>query len=115
MYEVTADKPIAWFAGEVKTPPFSRDARFEAGLLLRRLQRGENVGMPHAKPMPAIGRRCLELRVRDAKKNWRIMIRVDDDAVVVMEVFEKKTRTTSSKVIATCKDRLKRYDETARG
>jgi len=43
------------------------------------------------------------------------MIRVDDDAVVVMEVFEKKTRTTSSKVIATCKDRLKRYDETARG
>ena len=30
-------KPIVWFSGEVKTPPFSEDARLEAGFLLRRL------------------------------------------------------------------------------
>jgi hypothetical protein len=29
------DKPLAWLHGEVKTPPFSKEARFEAGFLLR--------------------------------------------------------------------------------
>jgi phage-related protein len=110
----SADKPVVWLAGEVKTPPFSKDARIEAGFLLRRLQRGENLSMPQARPMPSVGRRCHELRVRDEKKNWRIMVRVDTDAIVVAEVFEKKTRNTPAKVIAACKDRLKRYDDAAR-
>jgi phage-related protein len=111
----SADKPVVWLAGEVRTPPFSKDARVEAGFLLRRLQRGENLSMPHARPMPSVGRRCLELRVRDERKNWRIMVRVDVDAVVVAEVFEKKSRTTPGNVIAACKDRLKRYDDATRG
>jgi hypothetical protein len=42
----TTDKPIVWLRGEVKTPPFSAAARLEAGTLLRRLQRGEKLGMP---------------------------------------------------------------------
>jgi hypothetical protein len=32
-----ADKPLVWLHGEVKTPPFSKEARVEAGVLLRRL------------------------------------------------------------------------------
>jgi phage-related protein len=87
----------------------------EAGFLLRRLQRGESLGMPHARAMPSVGRRCLELRIRDAMKNWWIMARIDADAVVVAEVFEKKSRTTPRKVIAACKDRLRLYDEIAKG
>jgi phage-related protein len=110
-----ADKPVAWLAGEVKTPPFSEKARVEAGFLLRRLQRGESLSMPQARVMPGVGRRCLELRIRDERKNWRIMVRVDADAVIVAEVFEKKSRTTPAKVIAACKDRLRRYDEIAKG
>ncbi len=39
------------------------------------------------------------------------MVRVDRDAVVIAEVFSKKTRTTPSKVIEACRDRLQRYDE----
>jgi len=31
-------KPLVWMSGEVKTPPFSAEARIEAGFLLRRLQ-----------------------------------------------------------------------------
>jgi phage-related protein len=109
------DKPVVWLAGEVKTPPFSKDARLEAGFLLRRLQKGGDVKMPQARTMPSVGRRCRELRIRDENKNWRIMVRIDEDAVVVVDVFEKKTRTTPAKVIAVCKDRLKRYDEIAKG
>jgi hypothetical protein len=29
-----ADKPLAWLHGEIKTPPFSAEARIEAGVLL---------------------------------------------------------------------------------
>ena len=107
----TSDKPVVWLAGEIRTPPFSKEARLEAGFLLRRLQRGEALGMPHARPMPRVGRRCSELRIRDDNKTWRIMVRVDRDAVVIAEVFSKKTRTTPSKVIEACRDRLQRYDE----
>jgi hypothetical protein len=59
------DKPLVWLRGEIKSPPFSAAARVEAGMLLRRVQGGESLGMPHARPMPTIGARCYELRVRD--------------------------------------------------
>ena len=105
------EKPVVWLAGEVKTPPFSKEARVEAGFLLRRLQQGEALGMPQVRPMPAVGRRCHELRIRDEDRNWRIMVRVDSDAVVIADVFAKKTRSTPRKVIEVCRERLRRYDE----
>ena len=40
----TRDKPLAWLAGDIKTPPFSSAAGVEAGALLRRLQSGESNG-----------------------------------------------------------------------
>ena len=105
------EKPVVWLAGEVKTPPFSKEARVEAGFLLRRLQQGETLGMPQARPMPAVGRRCYELRIRDEERNWRIMVRVDSDAVVIADVLAKKASTTPRKVIEVCRERLRRYDE----
>jgi len=104
------DKPLVWLAGEVKTPPFSFNARVEAGTLLRRLQRGENIGLPHSRPMPGIGKRCHELRINDEKATWRIVYRIDPDAVVIGEVFSKKTKTTPKKMIATCTARFRTYD-----
>jgi len=60
------DKPLVWLEGEIKTPPFTATAQIEAGTLLRRLQRGEYIGIPHSRPMPSIGPSCHELRIRDA-------------------------------------------------
>ena len=105
------DKPLVWLHGEIKTPPFSSAARLEAGILLRHLQRGEKLALPHARPMPTIGARCHELRVRDARANWRIVYRTDDDAIVIGEVFAKTTRATPKDVIAICKRRFRKYDE----
>jgi phage-related protein len=104
------DKPLVWLHGEVKTPPFSVDARVEAGLLLRRLQRGENISMPHSHPMPSIGRRCHELRIDDEDVTWRIVYRTDPDSIVILEVFEKKTQQTTKQVIDNCKQRIRKYD-----
>ena len=105
-----ADRPLVWLHGEVRTPPFGEAARREAGLLLRRLQRGEYIGMPHARPMPVIGVRCLELRVVDESVTWRIIVRTDPDAVIILAVFAKKTPRTPNDVIDACRHRLRRYD-----
>jgi len=96
--------------GEVKTPPFSNLARLQAGFLLRLLQRGERVAMPHSRPMPSIGRRCYELRVADEKVSWRIVYRIDEDAIVILDVFSKKTGKTPKSIIDICRTRLREYD-----
>ncbi len=79
------------------------------GFLLRRLQKAENLGLPYSRPMPSIGSRCHELRIVDEDVTWRIVYRLETDAVVILEVFEKKTSRTPKSVIGTCKDRLKVY------
>ena len=104
------DVPLVWFAGEVKTPPFSEDARIEAGTLLRRVQDGERLGLPHSRPMPDIGTHVHELRINDQHQTWRIIYRIDSDAIVIFEVFSKKSQETPQQVIDTCKKRIKRYD-----
>ena len=104
------DKPLAWLHGQVKTPPLSREARIETGFLLRRLQRGERLRMPQSRPMPSIGSRCHELRIDDADTTWRLIDRVDPDAIVIAEVFAKKTEKTPKEVMQACKRRLKEYD-----
>jgi phage-related protein len=61
--------------------------------------------------MPSIGPKCHELRIVDENSTWRVVYRLDADAVIIVDVFEKKTRQTSKRVIATCKSRLKEYDD----
>lgn len=104
-------KPLVWLRGEVKTPPFSQTARLEAGYLLRLLQQGESLGLPHSRPMPAIGPRCHELRINDEAGTFRIMYRADTDAVVILDVLKKKTEQTPQSVIETCRHRLRTYDQ----
>jgi phage-related protein len=105
------DKPLAWLHGEIKTPPFSAAARVEAGVLLRRLQRGESLAMPNSRPMPVIGKACHELRVQDAGRTWRIMYCVESDAIVILEVFSKTTTKTPQSVVKACKKRLRHYQQ----
>jgi phage-related protein len=110
-----ADRPLIWLRTEVKTPPFSADARLQVGLLLRRLQRGDRLSLPHARSMTSIGRRCVELRIPDGEHTWRIICRVDPDAVIVAEVFSKKTQQTPQQVIESSRRRLREYDRIAGG
>jgi phage-related protein len=61
--------------------------------------------------MSSIGRGCHELRITDQNSTWRTIHRIDTDAIVVVEVFKKKTPQTPKHVIALCKQRLKEYDD----
>ena len=106
----TQDKPLVWLHGEIKTPPLSSAARIEAGVLLRQLQAGVKLSLPHSRPMPEIGARCHELRINDENKTWRIIYRMDSDAIVILDVFEKKSQKTPPQVVDNCKRRIRLYD-----
>ena len=109
------DKPVVWLEGEIKTPPLSDAARIEAGFLLRRIQQGEQLGPPTSRPMGTIGAGCHELRIRDRDANWRVMYHVADDAVVILDVFAKKTGTTPKRVLKACRERLALYKKATKG
>jgi phage-related protein len=48
---------------------------------------------------------------RDVDTTWRIIYRVDPDAIVIADVFSKKSRTTPQSVVARSKRRLREYDD----
>ena len=104
------DKPIVWLHGEIQTPPLSKEARIECGFLLRLLQQGILLSLPHSRPMPSIGKRCHELRITDKNLIWRIIYRIDMDAIIILDVFEKKTQKTPTSIIKNGKNRIKMYD-----
>jgi phage-related protein len=106
------DKPLRWMVGTLQTPPVGAAARIEAGVLLRRLQRGESLGMPHSRAMQETGRRVRELRVndRETRRTWRIIYRIDPDAILVVHWFDKKTQRIPKSMIDLCKRRLQDYD-----
>ena len=107
------DKPLVWLKGQVKTPPFSENARIEAGFLLWRLQQGALLALPHSRPMAAVGGQCHELRIIDQGQTWRILYHVAPDAVVILDVVSKKTETTPANVLETCRKRLAAYTKVA--
>jgi phage-related protein len=109
------EKPLVWLERETKTHLLSKSARHHASVLLRSLQQGHKIAMPHSRPMPSIGHRCHELRINGGTGNWRIIYRVDEDAIVILEVFSKKTHKTPKRVIDTCRTRLRDYETTSKG
>ncbi len=87
------------------------------GRALQRLQEGDALSMPLSRPMPSIGRRCHELRIKDdeQKVTWRIVYRTDADAILVAEVFGKTTQKTPQQEIDLCKRRFADYDRIKKG
>jgi phage-related protein len=78
------------------------------------MQAGEKLSLPWSRPMPSIGTRCHELRITDKETIWRIVYRLNFDAILIVEVFQKKTQQTPKHVIDTCKKRLRLYDDLTR-
>ena len=105
------EKRLVLLHGEIVSPPFSIQARREAGFLLRQLQSGDMLTMPQSRPMPSTRPRCHELRIRDQDLYWRIIYRVDEKEILVAEVFAKKTRATPALIISNCRGRFASHDE----
>ena len=103
---------IWWHSDPPATPPFGEKARRRAGFLLWLLQLGElPLKEPHVKRMRDMGPGIYELRIPDAGDRWRLIFRIDDDAIVIVEVFKKKTGKTPTKNKRAAQDRLRLYDD----
>lgn len=61
--------------------------------------------------MPSIGPRCQELRVSDAGRQWRLIYRIDPEAIVIIDMFRKTTQKTPKSAIHRSRRRLRDYDE----
>lgn len=70
----------------------------------------KSLGLPHSRPLPIVAARCHEFRVVDRESTWRIVYRIDPDAIVILEVFSKKTQALPDAVRQACRRRLKDYD-----
>jgi len=64
---------------------------------------GEMPVFPYSRPMPSIGRRCHELKILDRDEAWRIIYRLDFDAIVIVDVFSKRTQKTPVPIIDRCR------------
>jgi len=56
--------------------------------------------------MPNIGAGCQELRIVDDRRSWRIIYHAAEEAIVILHVFEKRSRKTPGRVIDVCRRRL---------
>src|SRR5262245_36046809 len=116
IYDRVMDKVVVWLVDAWKTPPMSTEARREAGFLLRQLQLGVRLAMPKARNLPNLGARVIELRIRDAaaQATWRIVCRIDADAVIVAHWFDKNDNKMPRRDVAAVLTRLARYDAAVR-
>ena len=102
-------KPVVWNGHHFTVPPFTEEGQDEAGMLLRHLQEGLTLSPPQAKPLPAVGPKCGELRVRDAGHNWRIVYHIDDEVIVILDVFAKTSPQSQTQSIERCRSRLAEF------
>ena len=63
--------------------------------------------------MAAIGAHGHELRIPDRDHARRVGYAVAEDAIVILEVYSKKTQSTPSQVIAVCRKRLAAFVKAA--
>ena len=87
---------------------FPESVREDLADALARLDEGHKLSMPLSRPMPAIGKRVHELRLRDASGIYRIIyVILDVDGIWLLYAFKKKSQQTQLRDIELAKKRLK--------
>jgi phage-related protein len=87
---------------------FPKDARVRLGKGLFRLQMGEQIAMPNARPMPAVAPGVSELRVKGEDGIFRVFYyTASAQGVLVFHAFAKKAQRTPQLEIETGRKRLK--------
>ena len=84
------------------------EIRRDFGRLIRHLQNGGSLGMPHSRPMPIVALGVEELRVKDGSGQYRaFVVRKTPRGILVLHVFAKKTRETPRGAIELARQRLR--------
>jgi len=87
---------------------FPKEVRLRLGRGLFRLQLGEQLGMPNARPMPGVAAGVSELRVKGEDGSFRAFYyAASSRGVLVFHAFVKKTQRTPPLEIELGRKRLK--------
>jgi phage-related protein len=86
---------------------FPRDVKLSLGYSLRRLQNGEFPAC-ETRSMPSIGKGVWELKESDERAWYRIIYLTKIGSVIhVLHCFEKESRKTDPRDVATARARMK--------
>ena len=78
---------------------------------LARLDTGSTLSMPLSRPMPSIGSRVHELRLKDRSGQYRVIYAlVHRDAVYVLHAFKKTTMVTPKRNLDVARRRLREVE-----
>lgn len=92
-------KDILGFPLSIREDLADAIARLEEGLLL---------SMPLSRPMPSIGVRVHELRLRDRTGIYRVIYYLSNDSIIhILCGFKKTTQSTERRYLKLAKKRLK--------
>ncbi|HSR07703.1 MAG TPA: type II toxin-antitoxin system RelE/ParE family toxin [Bryobacteraceae bacterium] len=87
---------------------FPRTVRSRLGEYLFTLQMGEQLGMPHSRPMSSVAAGVSEVRVRGEDGTYRAFYyTAHADGIIVFHAFVKKTQQTPDSEIDLGRKRLK--------
>lgn len=102
-------KSILWHPKALDTiRTFPEDVRRKIGYLLRKLEEGEFLGMPHARPMSIVGSGVMELRVSSQDGAFRVFYVLKiGEKITVFHAFHKKTQKTDHSELVLGKKRLR--------
>jgi phage-related protein len=93
---------------------FPEEVRRELGKAIFDLQKGAEISMPLARPMPSVAAGVEELRVKDRSGVYRGFYYLKlSDSVLIFHAFVKKTQKTPNREIVLARKRLKEmlYEE----
>ena len=93
-----------------KNTPFLKSCTTRSWVVVKEVTARGQDSLPQSRPMPTVGKQCHELRINDEDLTWRILYKLDSDAIVILEVFDKKTAKTPKQVIEVSKNRLRNYN-----
>ena len=87
---------------------FPKEVRDRLGRSLFRLQMGEQLRMPRARPMPTVAAGVSELRVRAEDGTYRVFYQIAlGQNILVFHAFVKKTQRTPAGEIRLAQRHLK--------
>lgn len=87
---------------------FPDEVRREIGQAIFELQKGNQLSMPLAKPMPSVEHGVEELRVKDKSGAFRVFYFTRlVDRIIIFHAFQKKTQKTPKYEIEVGRKRLK--------
>ncbi|MBF0366607.1 MAG: type II toxin-antitoxin system RelE/ParE family toxin [Oligoflexia bacterium] len=85
----------------------TKEIKEDISYLLKLLEEGIKLTMPHVRYLGNYGPRLFELRVKDKQGQFRVIyFTKSGDAIYLLHAFRKKTQETPQKEIATAIKRL---------